>query len=58
MDARVERYGRRTWAVWVCDRLVCVCLYKRGAVEVQRILNAVHANLLAVTLGIEEGRAA
>ena len=37
---RVERYGKsRCWAVFNHDgMLVCLCVYKRGAVEVVRRL--------------------
>jgi hypothetical protein len=37
---RVERYGKsRYWAVRDAEEmLVCVCLYKRGALEVMRRL--------------------
>jgi hypothetical protein len=37
---RIERYGKtRYWAVIDTDgSLVCLCVYKRGALEVQRRL--------------------
>lgn len=36
---RIEKYGSRFWAVFdFKDRLVCVCVYKRGAEEVVRRL--------------------
>jgi hypothetical protein len=37
---RIERYGKtRYWAVYASDgALVCVCLYKCGALEVLRRL--------------------
>jgi hypothetical protein len=40
---RVERYGNsRYWAVLDTDgSLVCLCVYKRGALEVLRRLQAV-----------------
>jgi hypothetical protein len=40
MAMRIECYGNtRYWAVYVSDGvLVCVCLYKRGALEVLRRL--------------------
>ena len=31
---RVERYGSRFWAVYEFDRLVCVTVYRKGALEV------------------------
>lgn len=39
---RVERYGKtRFWAVWdAAGTLVCVCVYRRGAREVVRRLQA------------------
>lgn len=59
MNARIERYKHtRNWAVMVGPRLVCVCVYKRGAQEVADILNAVHSNLLALTLGVTPAVAA
>jgi len=40
---RVERYGHtRYWAVIDADgSLICLCVYKRGAMEVLRRLQAV-----------------
>lgn len=38
---RIERYGRRNWAVWEAGVLVCVCLYRKGAEEVVRRLTIV-----------------
>ena len=37
---RIARYGKtRYWAVYASDgALICVCLYKRGALEVLRRL--------------------
>jgi hypothetical protein len=35
---RVTRYGRRSWAVWAGQTLVAVCVYRRGAREVERLL--------------------
>jgi hypothetical protein len=37
---QIERYGIRYWAVWDAGTLVCVCLYKKGAREVKRRLEA------------------
>jgi hypothetical protein len=39
---RIERYGHtRFWAVRdATDTLICVCVYKRGAVEVTQRLQA------------------
>ena len=37
---RMERYGSRFWAIYDGDALVCVTVYKRGAVEVIRRLGA------------------
>ena len=37
---RIERYGKtRYWAVYDGVTLVCVCLYKKGALEVLRRLS-------------------
>lgn len=36
----IERYGRRFWALYDNHDLVCVTVYKRGAVEVARRLGA------------------
>lgn len=30
----IEKYGSRFWAVWDGNELVCVTVYKKGAVEV------------------------
>ena len=35
---RIERYGNRFWAVYDGDALVCVTVYRRGAIEVIRRL--------------------
>ena len=35
---RIERYGSRFWAVYEFDRLVCVTVYRKGALEVCRRL--------------------
>ena len=36
----IKKYGTRFWAVWDGDNLVCVALYKKGALEVVRRLDA------------------
>jgi hypothetical protein len=37
---RIARYGKtRHWAVYDGATLVCVCLYKKGALEVLRRLS-------------------
>ena len=37
----IKRYGGRYWAVYdASGTLVCVCLYKKGAAEVVRRLQA------------------
>jgi hypothetical protein len=37
---RIARYGKtRFWAVYDGATLVCVCLYKKGALEVLRRLS-------------------
>lgn len=56
VGAVVSRYGSRNWAVHVCGRLVCVCVYKKGAANVAAVLNAVHANVLALTVGAAGAR--
>ena len=40
---RIARYGKsRYWVVYASDgALICVCVYKRGAMEVLRRLQAV-----------------
>ena len=35
---KVEKWNRRHWAVYDGPELVCVTLYKKGAVEVKRRL--------------------
>jgi len=45
MTSRIERYGGRNWAVYLDGgvagpELVAVCLYRRGAVSVQALLDA------------------
>jgi hypothetical protein len=35
---RIEKYSDRYWAVYDEDVLVCVCVYKKGAVEVVKRL--------------------
>ena len=40
---QVRKYGGRYWAVYDADgTLVCVCLYKKGALEVVRRLSGKH----------------
>jgi hypothetical protein len=36
----IRKYGGRHWAVYAGATLVCVCLYKKGAEEVVRRLQA------------------
>jgi hypothetical protein len=40
MRFHVTKYSHRTWAVWEGETLVCVTVYRRGAREVARRLNA------------------
>ena len=35
---RIEKYGRH-WAVWRDDELICVTVYKRGALRVKELLS-------------------
>lgn len=35
---KIEKYGNRFWAVYDGDVLVCVTVYKKGALEVLRRL--------------------
>jgi hypothetical protein len=35
-EFRIERYGRRFWAVYEDGKLLCVTVYKKGAVAVVR----------------------
>ena len=38
---RIEKYSKRYWAVFDCDdNLICVTVYKKGAKEVLRRLEA------------------
>ena len=38
---KIEKYGRRFWAVYDVDgTLICVTVYKRGAMEVVRRLES------------------
>lgn len=42
---RIEKYGLRNWAVYDNnDKLVCVTVYKKGAVEVVRRLEGIVSN--------------
>ncbi len=42
----IRKYRWRFWAVY-CDRqLVCVTVYRKGAVEVARRLNALSARIM------------
>jgi len=34
----IAKYGNRHWAVYQGDELICVTVYKRGALEVARRL--------------------
>jgi hypothetical protein len=48
---RIARYGNtRYWAVYDGATLVCVCVYKRGAMEVvRRLSNREHLPLIPAT---------
>lgn len=35
---RIERYGRRHWAVYRKNELICVTVYKKGARRVRELL--------------------
>ena len=38
---KVARYKRRFWAVYTSDEeLICVCVYRKGAENVARLLQA------------------
>ena len=37
---RIERYGRRFWAVWDGLELVCVTVYRKGARSVVALVTA------------------
>jgi hypothetical protein len=39
----VTKYGSRYWAVFEGDTLVCVTLYRKGALEVKRRLEQLTA---------------
>lgn len=44
---RIEKYGLRNWAVYDNnDKLVCVTVYKKGAVEVVRRLAGVDCSVV------------
>jgi hypothetical protein len=38
----ITRYGRRHWAVYQQGDLLCVTLYKRGAIAVKAALESHH----------------
>ena len=38
MSITITRYGRRNWAVYVNDTLLCVAVYLKGAKAVRDIL--------------------
>ena len=38
MNYTVEHYGHRFFALYNGDTLICVTVYKKGAIEVKRLL--------------------
>ena len=38
MNIHIRRYGSRNWAVYVNDELLCVTVYRKGAVAVQEFI--------------------
>ena len=38
----IAKYGNRHWAVYQGDQLICVTVYKRGALEVAQRLTPPH----------------
>ena len=51
---KVEKWDRRNWAVYDGPELVCVTVYKKGAVEVKRRLEDVMSPGVSPTrLGID-----
>ena len=47
-EFRIERYGRRFWAVYEDSKLLCVAVYKKGALAVVRRIAGAEAAELAV----------
>ena len=46
----IAKYGNRHWAVYQGDRLICVTVYKRGALEVaQRLSPPTHEQTVQST---------
>jgi len=41
----IRPYNYRFWAVWCASQLVCVTVYRKGAEEVARRLNALTSRL-------------
>lgn len=54
-EFRIERYGRRFWAVYEDGKLLCVALYKKGAVAVVRRIAGAEAAELAVATRLPFG---
>jgi hypothetical protein len=38
MEIKIEKYGSRFWAVYVDGELLCVTVYRKGAVAVRNLL--------------------
>ena len=45
---KVEKWDRRHWAVYDGPALVCVTVYKKGAVEVKRRLENVMSSVVGI----------
>jgi hypothetical protein len=51
----IERWDRRHWAVFDGSDLVCVTVYKKGALEVKRRLEQMNHDALSVPAAISSG---
>ena len=41
----ITKYGNRYWALYEGDALICVAVYRRGAIEVKRRLEELIARI-------------
>jgi len=57
-DIEVERYGNRNWAVYVNGELLCVCLYRKGAQAVAKLVEEMAGRIQEVETGEELRRTA
>ena len=51
---KVEKWNRRHWAVFDGSELVCVTVYKKGAVEVKRRFEALEQEITRLKQALSE----